>query len=158
MLRRLFLWLSERRSLFAFAKRNGLARRIATRFVSGETLDTAIQAGRALNAAGMTVSLDLLGESVTNPDEARSARDDVVRIIEGLAQSAIRGNVSVKLTPLGLDIDRELCTANMRAVLTEPRDCGIFVRIDMEGSAYTDPTLDLFHRSCTPSSPTACVW
>lgn len=62
------------KSVFEFVKRNGLARRIATRFVSGETLDSAIRAGRALNAAGRTVSLDLLGESVTNPECAATSR------------------------------------------------------------------------------------
>lgn len=144
MMRGLFLWLSERQSIFRFVKRNGLARRMAQRFVAGETLDSALAASRELNARGIVVSLDLLGESVTNAEETRDARDEVLEIIDGIADAAIQGNVSIKLTQLGLDIDRELCIENMRAILARARERGVFARIDMESSEYTARTLELF--------------
>lgn len=113
-------------------------------------MESAIRAAEELNTAGMTVSLDLLGESVTSPAEAKSARDDVLATLDAIAAAGIRGNVSVKLTQLGLDISSDLCVANMRAILSLSRDRGLFVRIDMEGSAYTERTLDLFHNVLHP--------
>lgn len=150
MLRRLFLWLSERRAVFEFVKRNGLARRFATRFVAGETLDGAIAAGKRLNARRIRVSLDLLGESVSSPDQTRAACAEVVETLDALAASGIDGNVSIKLTQLGLDIDRALCVANMHTILDRARRHGLFVRIDMESSDYTERTLELFYRDLYP--------
>jgi len=145
VLRSTFLWLSERRGLFDFIKRNGLTRRVATRFVAGETLESAIEAGHALNARNITVSLDLLGESVSSLAEARLARDAITRTVEGVATAKLDGNVSVKLTQLGLDIDTALCADNMRAILDRARESGTFVRMDMEGSKHTEATLRLFY-------------
>lgn len=150
MLRRTFLWLSERRGVFDFVKRNGMARRIASRFVAGETLASAIQASKVLNHRGIMVSLDLLGESVTSAEETRVARDEVLDTLSAIAESSVDGNVSVKLTQLGLDIDAELCAENMRTVLRRARELGIFVRMDMESSEYTQRTLDLFYGALEP--------
>ncbi len=144
MLRRTFLWLSERRGVFEFIKRNGFARRIAGRFVAGETLETAIEASRMLNGDGTRVSLDLLGESVTKAEETHGARREVIETLEGIARSGVDGNISLKLTQLGLDISTELCTEHMRVVLRRALELGIFVRMDMESSDYTQRTLDLF--------------
>jgi proline dehydrogenase len=108
-------------------------------------LESAIAVGRALNARGISVSLDLLGESVSSPAETHAARDEVVRTIEAVANAQIDGNVSVKLTQLGLDIATELCAENMHRVLTRAREVDVFVRIDMESSAYTERTLRLFY-------------
>ncbi len=145
MLRSTFLWLSERSRIFAFVKRNRLARRVASRFVAGETLDSAIEAARAMNAKGITVSLDLLGESVASPEETHKARDEIIRTVEAVARSRVDGNVSVKLTQLGLEISDALCADNMRSVLARAKEVGVFVRIDMEGSDYTERTLRLFY-------------
>ncbi len=150
MLRDTFLWLSEHRGVFDFIKGNRHARRIASRFVAGETIDHAVDVGRQLNTRGITVSLDLLGESVAHADEARAARDEVLHTIEAIARAGVDGNVSVKLTQLGLDIDGELCAENMRTILTRAREGGVFVRMDMEGSAYTERTLQLFYRQLHP--------
>lgn len=150
MLRRTFLWLSERQGVFDFVKRNGMARRIASRFVAGESLESAIAASKVLNERGLMVSLDLLGESVTSAAETRVARDEVLDTLSAVAESNVNGNVSVKLTQLGLDIDTELCAENMRAVLMRARELGIFVRMDMESSEYSQPTLDLFYRVLEP--------
>jgi proline dehydrogenase len=145
MLRSTFLWLSEHAGTFEFVKRNPMARRVASRFVAGETLDAAVEAGQRLNARNITVSLDLLGESVSSAEETHAARDEVIRTVETVASSGIDGNVSVKLTQLGLDIDRSLCAENMQQILTRAQALDVFVRIDMESSEYTDATLRLFH-------------
>ena len=150
MLRRTFLWLSERRSIFNFVKRNGLARKIASRFVAGESVESAVTAGRALNEAGVAVSLDVLGESVTHADETRAARDEVLETVEAIASEGVDGGVSVKLTQLGLDLDESLCLDNMRAILRHASDRGVFVRVDMESSDYTQRTLDLFYKYLHP--------
>jgi proline dehydrogenase len=145
MLRGTFLWLSEHQGAFSLIKRNRLARRIASRFVAGETLQSAIAAGRTLNGRGLAVSLDLLGESVSSVEETHTARDEIISTIEGVDRAKLDGNVSVKLTQLGLDIDSELCAENMRAVLQRAREVNVFVRMDMESSAFTERTLRLFY-------------
>lgn len=146
MLRSTFLWLSERRGLFEFVKRNGLARQFSSRFVAGETLDEAISAARDLNARDITVSLDLLGESVTNPEAAAAARDAAIEILDRIHATGVQANLSVKLTQMGLDLDGELAAANAGRILERARQHGIFVRVDMEASGYVQRTLDLYHR------------
>jgi proline dehydrogenase len=144
MLRRTFLWLSEQPEVFAFLKRNRAGRSVASRFVAGETIESAIAVARELNTRGISVSLDLLGESVSNEAEAAGARDEVVATLDAIAAAGVEGNVSVKLTQLGLDIDRALCRQNMQTVLARAQALGIFVRMDMESSDYTARTLALF--------------
>ncbi|KPK05591.1 MAG: proline dehydrogenase [Gemmatimonas sp. SG8_28] len=151
MLRRTFLWLSEQSGVFNFVKKNRLARRVASRFVAGETLESAVEVGRALNARGITVSLDLLGESVSSAEETRAARNEVLRTLEAIARAEIDGNVSVKPTQLGLDISADLCAENMRQILIRAKDLEIFVRMDMESSAHTERTLRLFYDELHPT-------
>ena len=139
-----FLWLSERRQLFEFIKSNGLARKLASRFVAGETIESAIEAAKILNRDGTRVSLDSLGESVTSREETLEARDDVIQILDAIAGTDVDSNVSLKFTQLGLDIDRALCIENMGQILSHAKELDIFVRIDMEGSDYAGPTLDMF--------------
>jgi proline dehydrogenase len=141
------LWLSERQGIFNFVRRNGLARRFASRFVAGETIETGVQAAKDLAAKGITPSLDLLGESVTAEAEATAARDLYLQMLDRMAASGVEVNVSVKLTQMGLDMDEGLCAANMVAILDKAKAVGGFVRLDMEGSDYTQRTLDFFsHR------------
>ena len=139
-----FLWLSERRQLFEFIKSNGLARKLASRFVAGETIESAIAAAKILNKDGTRVSLDSLGESVASREETLEARDEVIRTLDAIASTGVDGNVSLKFTQLGLDIDRALCIENMSQILSHAKDLDIFVRIDMEGSDYTGRTLELY--------------
>jgi proline dehydrogenase len=146
MMRTFLLWLSEQQGVFNFLRRNGLARRFAARFVAGETSETATAAALQLKALGITTSLDLLGESVTRESEAIAARDEYLRMLDRLAPSGADVNVSVKLTQMGLDIDEMLCADNMRRILGRARELNGFVRLDMEGSAYTQKTLDFFER------------
>jgi proline dehydrogenase len=138
------LWLSERRGVFNFVRRNGLARKFASRFIAGETIEQAVDAAKALSHRGITASLDLLGESVTAQAEATTARDQYLRMLDSMAASGVEVNVSVKLTQMGLDIDEELCAANMTTILEKAKALRGFVRLDMEGSAYTQRTLDFF--------------
>jgi proline dehydrogenase len=150
MLRASLLWLSEQPRIFRFVRSNRLARRFASRFVAGETVDTALAALRHLNAAHVSASLDLLGESVANAAEARAARDTYVELLDRIHTAGADANVSVKLTQMGLDIDEILCVDNLRAILARAKQYGSFVRIDMEGSAYTARTLELFGRAFYP--------
>ena len=151
MFRKTFLYLSEQKSLHSFAVHNPLARRLASRFVAGETLDAAVGAVRELNARGISASLDVLGESVSSAEEARSSAAMVVETQERIAAEHLDCNVSVKLTQMGLDLDAALCVANMSRILERGRDLGMFVRIDMESSAHTQRTLDLFEREFLPA-------
>jgi proline dehydrogenase len=138
------LWLSERQGVFNFVRSNGLARRFASRFVAGESIDQGVAAARELSRRGITASLDLLGESVTAEAEAVAARDQYLRMLDRMAASGAEVNVSVKLTQMGLDIAEELCIANMTAILEKAAALDGFVRLDMESSAYTQHTLDFF--------------
>ena len=138
------LWLSERRGVFNFVRRNGLARRFASRFVAGETIEQAVEAAKVLSRRNITASLDLLGESVTAEAEATAARDQYLRMLDCMAASGVEVNVSVKLTQMGLDISEELCAVNMTTILEKAKALQAFVRLDMEGSAYTQRTLDFF--------------
>ncbi len=144
IMRQGLLWLSERQGMFNFVRRNGMARRFASRFVAGETIETGVQAVVELAGKGITSTLDLLGESVTVESEAVAARDLYLQMLDRLAAKGMQVNVSVKLTQMGLDIDEDLCAANMARILDQARALGGFVRLDMESSAYTQRTLDFF--------------
>jgi proline dehydrogenase len=144
MLRAAFFWLSEQPRIFRFVRRNRLARRFASRFVAGETVDEAVVTAHDLNAAGLSASLDLLGESVLHAEEALRARDTYLELLERIRTAKANANVSVKLTQMGLDIDESLCVANMRAIIAKAKAYASFVRIDMEQSTYTDKALQLF--------------
>jgi proline dehydrogenase len=150
MLRATLLWLSEQPRIFRFVRRNRLARRLASRFVAGEEPDDGVKAVRELNRAGITASLDLLGESVTNRDEARHARDVYLDTLNRIRAAGVESNVSVKLTQMGLDISEGLAVENLSAIIARAKEHDSFVRIDMEGSAYTARTLDLFKREFHP--------
>ena len=143
-MRQSLLWLSEQRRVFDFVRRNRLARKFASRFVAGETIDQAVAAAGELARSGITASLDLLGESVTVEAEAVAARDQYLRMLDRLAQAGREVNVSVKLTQMGIDIDENLCQANMTLILDKARALRGFVRLDMESSEYTQKTLDFF--------------
>ena len=150
MLRAGLLWLSEQPRIFRFVRGNGLARRFASRFVAGETGESAVAGLRELNGAGVSATLDLLGESVEHAAEARHARDIYLQTLDRIRIAGADANVSVKLTQMGLDVDEALCMANLRAILARAQAHQSFVRIDMEQSSYTEKTLDLFKRTFYP--------
>jgi proline dehydrogenase len=151
MLRSTLLYLSNQQRVFNFVRGNPLARRFASRFVAGESLDTALAAVRDANSRGMSATLDLLGESVTNDTEARQARDEYLLMLEQIHERRLDANVSVKLTAMGLDISEDLCVAIMHDVVARAQGLGNFVRIDMEGSAYTEATLRIFEDRLYPA-------
>ncbi|HET7564694.1 MAG TPA: proline dehydrogenase family protein [Gemmatimonadaceae bacterium] len=153
MLRQTFLYLSNQPRIFRFVRRNPLAKKFASRFVAGETLDEALRAVRALNQRGISVSLDLLGESVHNEAEARAAGEAYVQILDRIHDEKLNANVSVKLTAMGLDVSEELCVANMHKILARACEYHSFVRLDMEGSDYTERTLRLFEDRLYPTYP-----
>jgi proline dehydrogenase len=146
MMRTSLLWLSEQPRVFSFVRRNGLARKFASRFVAGETVDTAVDAVRELNRRKITATLDLLGESISRESDAAQARDVYLLMLDRIAQTGVASNVSLKLTQMGFDVSEDLCFANMSEILEKAKTLGSFVRIDMEGSAYTQRTLDFFSR------------
>jgi proline dehydrogenase len=151
MLRNALLYLSNQPRVFKFVRNNRLAKHFARRFVPGETIPEALATVRELNAKGITASLDLLGESVYTESEARAARDEYLTLLDSIHAAKLDGNVSVKLTAMGLDIDHELCVVVMQDILARAQKYGTFVRIDMEASAYTDITLKLFEERLYPT-------
>jgi proline dehydrogenase len=121
------------------------AKRLATRFVAGDTLDQALAVSRRLKDEGISVTLDRLGESVTTLDEAAEARDEYLRTLDGMHAAGLPGNVSLKLTQFGLDLSYDQCLANVDRLVGRAHELESFVRVDMESSEYTDRTLELVH-------------
>ena len=153
MLRTALLYLSHQQRIFDFVRHNSLAKGFASRFVAGETIEEALDAVKALNAKGITASLDLLGESVTDEREARDAGQQYLHMLDRIHERKLDANVSVKLTAMGQDISEDLCVAIMHDILDRARDYKSFVRLDMESSAYTDRTLRLFEDRLYPNYP-----
>ncbi len=141
-----FQTLSYSTTLKTLASRYGMSgpRAFARRFIAGETVEDAIAAVRAIQAQGLHSTLDYLGESVTSLAAAETATREYLSLVEAVDRAGVERNLSLKLTQLGLDVDRAICVDNLRRILRAAAPCGFFVRIDMESSAYTDATLDIF--------------
>jgi proline dehydrogenase len=144
--RSLLLSMANSPTIERFVKKNGMSAGFARRFIPGETMEDTVSPVRALNASGMTVSLDYLGESTTRPEAAAEAVAYYLRLFRFIADNDLKANVSLKITQLGLDIDDALAYRNLASILQEAEKYNQFVRIDMESSAYTQRTLDLFIR------------
>jgi proline dehydrogenase len=145
-LRAFFLWLSNRRWIARVALATPLLRRMPLRFVAGTTLDDAVASVRALNEGGASATLDVLGESVADRADADRGAAAYVDAIERIAAEGLDANVSLKLTQMGLDLGVDVCLDVMRPVVEAGRRNGIFVRVDMESSAYTERTLEVVRR------------
>lgn len=143
VLRDTLLYLAQNNNVRHFVVSNRAARGLSHRFVAGETLDEAMQVTSNLNQKKLHVSLDHLGENVSDEREARAAAQDFVASLQAIKQQDADANISIKLTALGLDIAQEVCEQNVRDILTRAQQYPIFVRIDMEGSAYTERTMDM---------------
>jgi proline dehydrogenase len=150
MLRNTLLYLSNQQGIFDFVRHNGVAKSFASRFVAGESVTTAIEAVRGLNAKGITASLDLLGESTTNEKEAYTSQREYLQLLDLIEREKLNANVSLKLTAMGMDISDDLCVKVTREILERAKQYGNFVRLDMESSAYTQKTLDLFEQHFYP--------
>jgi len=141
MLKDTLLNISQNESVHKFVTNNRATRGVARRFVAGEQLDEAIEVARTLNQRGLLVSLDLLGENVLGEEEALSATKDYIQILDNIKAAGVDANISVKMTALGLDVSRDLSDKNVINILEHAQQFPIFVRIDMEGSAYTEATI-----------------
>ena len=144
-LRKVILTVAGNRAVTALVSRYGM-RLGASRFVAGETWEQAVGHVRSLNEAGIVATLDYLGESVTDRAMAEEARDVYLDLLDKISVSGVTANVSLKLTQMGLDISREFCLDNVHAVVERAGRYGNFVRIDMEDSARTDATIEVFRR------------
>jgi proline dehydrogenase len=142
-MRSFFIALSESRALRSIAERSRIGRRLSSRFVAGTTVSDALVATRAMNDLGMRVTIDNLGENVTNAAEARASAALYHEMIDEISRRLLDANVSLKLTHMGLDIDPALARQITADLVAHAERRGSFVRVDMEGSAYTQRTLDL---------------
>jgi proline dehydrogenase len=142
----LFYALSRSAFLKRMASTYGMASddSFARRFIAGESVDEAIRVARSLEARGLLLTLDYLGESVRSAEAAAAATAEYVRLIETIVNAGIERNISLKLTQLGIDVDRATCIDNLRRILDPAGRHGFFVRLDMENSRYTEATLDVF--------------
>ena len=150
MLRSFLLYLSEQESPKRFLTAHAGGRKMAGRFIAGEDLEAAVEAVRRLNAEGLEATLDYLGEAVSEPARAEEALRVYLRILDRLADEKLRSHVSVKLTQLGLAFSEDLAIGQVRALAERAASHHNFVRIDMEGSAYTEPTLRVFRAANAP--------
>ncbi|HEX2713710.1 MAG TPA: proline dehydrogenase family protein [Candidatus Acidoferrales bacterium] len=157
MMRAVLLKLSDSRRLARWVTSNRVSRQLARRFVAGEELDDAIGAARACNQAGLKATLDYLGEHVETEADARRARDTYLSIFDRIAQERLDANVSLKLTQLGLDLGEEFSQGLVEAIVARAEGYGNFVRIDMEGSAYTERTIELVKRVRAKSASVGAV-
>lgn len=145
MLRGSLLYMAEQPALKKlFSGR--LARPLVRRFVAGEDLQSAVDAVRTLNTNGIMATLDYLGESVQSAEAAGVAATQYIGLLHAIERYTVRSNVSLKLTQMGLDVDPALCRRNLERVVAQAAQFQNFVRIDMEGSAYTQTTLDMFRQ------------
>ena len=145
MLRALFIGLSENQPLRHFAESSALGRRVSSRFAAGLEVKDAVEASRRVNAMGATVSVDNLGENVNNPAEARESAQLYHNLLDEIQKDGLQANISLKLTHMGLDVDPALCHELVSDLVAHAAHINNFVRIDMEGSPYTQRTLDFVH-------------
>jgi proline dehydrogenase len=146
LLRAAFIVLSQNRSLRTFAERSAAGQRLSGRFVAGMTVAEVIEATRAVNRAGMSVSIDNLGENVNNAHEANDSAALYHDLLDKIQQFKLNANVSLKLSHMGFDVDEQLAYGIVNELVAHAAHCENFVRVDMEGSPYTQRTLDFVHR------------
>jgi proline dehydrogenase len=140
------IYLSQHEGLKDFATRFKFFKKLTTRFVAGEDIDEAVEAIRKINSVGCSASFDHLNESVNSADETKAEVTEYLHILEQIDATGINSNASIKLSQFGLEIDPELAYKNARTVVAEAARRGNFVRVDMEGSAVTQATIDIFKR------------
>jgi proline dehydrogenase len=146
LFRQTLLFLSRRRDLEEFLKRNPLARQASSRYVAGDTRQEALEVTRRLNEEGFHVTLDYLGEEVTDEEQSRAATEEYAGAVEEAAALGFKAGISVKLSHLGVRIDEELAFENLRSIVERAARVERFVRVDMEGSDLTETTLKIVRR------------
>jgi proline dehydrogenase len=145
-LRSALISLSQNRLLRRFGERSTVGRKLSSRFVAGMEIEDALRVAEAVNRQGMLVTLDSLGESVSSEQEAHASAEIYHRLLDAIAERRLRSNISVKLTQMGLELSAELAEKIAENLAQHARATGSFVRIDMEGSALTQVTLDIVRR------------
>ncbi len=145
--RNVIFWLSSKKTITNAIARRGMKHGFARRFIAGETLQEALTPSRELNRLGRSVSMNHLGENVLTVEEAHKSRDSYVHMSDELVRHGLDGNISIKITQLGLDFDRELCVRLTAEIAAAAQRLGRDIEMDMEGSKYTDVTLDIFEAS-----------
>jgi len=159
VLRALFISLSESHWLRAVAERSSIGQKFSSRFVAGTQVEDVLRATRTVNQSGLSVSIDNLGENVTNAEEARASAQLYHQLLDDIAAQKLNANISLKLTHMGLDVDEKLAHDQVtglvaKAAAMNPRN---FVRVDMEGSPYTQRTLDFVHELHRAPGNQGCV-
>lgn len=145
-LRRILLYLSTASWARNMVSSFPVAKKVSTRFVAGETINDAMLVTKALNKRGMHVTLDFLGESVSTIDEAKAARDEILRLLDCINEEKTDATVSVKLSQLGLKLNHNLTYENIRAIVARAKNYNNRIRIDMEESTVVDVTFDIYRR------------
>lgn len=150
VLRSTFIALSRNTRLRRFAESSSLGRRMSSRFVAGFRIEDALSAASALGAHGLAVTLDSLGENVTTPNQARQAAQVYHWLLDAIPASKMDANVSLKLTQMGIDLSPDLAQEIVSGLVQHAAHAGTFVRVDMEGSGYTQATVDMVRQLHTP--------
>lgn len=146
LLRSSFIALSQNSSLRRFAENSSFGRRMSSRFVAGFRMEDALAATAALNAQGLSVTLDSLGENVSTPEQARQSACIYHRLLQAIAERRLDANISLKLTQMGMDLGQDLAEEIVAGLVAQAVETNNFVRVDMEGSGYTQATMDLVRR------------
>jgi proline dehydrogenase len=146
LLRSFFILMSRNKGIRGFSERSALGRRLSSRFVAGMTVDEALKAAEEVNREGIAVSLDSLGESVADEAQARASAAVYTELIERIRERGLNANVSVKLTQMGMEFDPALAEEIVAGMVAQADAAGSFVRIDMEGSEYTEATIAMTER------------
>lgn len=146
ILRSLFIALSQNKYLRHFSERSPLGRRMSSRFVAGMDIEDVLRAASLLQNQGISSTLDSLGENVSSPQQARQSAEIYHRLLDAIAERKLNANVSVKLTQMGMDLSHDLAGEIVSGLVDHAVAVNNFVRIDMEGSAYTQATIDLTRR------------
>jgi proline dehydrogenase len=144
VIRNFIFWLSTKRGVTDMVARRGMKYGFARRFVAGETLEEVLTASSELCDSGRTVSLNHLGENILTQAAAREVCDGYIHTVGELHAKELPGNISIKLTQLGLDLGKEGCAGLAGTIARRAAELGRTIEIDMEGSKYTDVTLDIF--------------
>ena len=146
MLRATFIALSQSKSLRSFAEKTAIGQRLSSRFVAGTTIEEALRATQAMNQLGLGVNIDNLGENVTNAEEAQHSAELYHQLLDQMASRGMNANVSLKLTHMGLDVNEAMAYQITSGLVEHAVKISNFIRVDMEGSAYTQKTLDFVRR------------
>ncbi len=147
MIRSVVLGITERSITKKLVTDTPIGRSVARRFVTGESLDSAVAATESLNASGMAVSLDHLGEHVTNLEEARKAKQSYIACLKAIQRSGLDANISIKLTQLGLGLDDDVAASHVDEIASAASKVETTVTIDMEESAYTEATISIYEEA-----------